>query len=118
MVPDENDDASDDQSSQLSGLLDQLHTLVEVLADIEEEGGHRHESGRIDRGNARIDYDYDVSIGLGRADGSSYDEEPSSNRSCPNSDPVSKGRRRIRFTSRLVEERAATNSSWSQICRA
>lgn len=84
MVPDENDDtpddASDDQSSQPSGLLDQLRSLVEALADIEEEGGHRHESGRIDRGNARIDYDYDVSIGLGRADRSSHDEEPSSDR--------------------------------------
>lgn len=81
MVPDENDDAPDDQPSRPSGLFDQLRMLLETLADIEEEDGHRHESGRIDRGNARVDYDYDVSIGLGGADGSSHDEGLSSERS-------------------------------------
>jgi len=81
MVPSEGDDAPDDQPSQPGGLFDQLRALLETLADIEKEGGHRHGSSHIHRGNARIDYDYDVSIGLGGADGSSHDDDRSSERS-------------------------------------
>lgn len=80
MVPDDGDDAPDDQPSRPSGLIDQLRVLLETLADIEEEGGHRRGSGRIGRKSARIDYDYDVSIGLGGADGSAHDEGRSSER--------------------------------------
>lgn len=71
-----NDDTSDDEcndtSTQPAGLLDQLRTLLETLAEIdEEETGHRRGSGQIDRGTGRIDYNYDVSIGLGQRDQSS-----------------------------------------------
>lgn len=83
MIPDKHnddtpDDTSDDQSTQPRGLLDQLRTLIETLSEIEEkEGGHRHESSRIDSGTTRIDYDYDVSIGLGRGGESSHEEQSS-----------------------------------------
>lgn len=57
----------DDERNETSGILDQLRTVVEALADIEEEeGGHRRNSGHIDRRHARVDYEYDVSIGLGK----------------------------------------------------
>ncbi|EMA04404.1 gas-vesicle operon protein gvpH [Haloferax mediterranei ATCC 33500] len=45
-------------------MLDQLRAILETLAEIEEDG-HRQGHGRIDRGNAQIDYDYEVSFGLG-----------------------------------------------------
>lgn len=66
---DTSDDARNNTSTQPTGLLDQLHTLLETLAEIEEEeAGHRRGSGQIDRGTRRIDYNYDVSIGLGKSD--------------------------------------------------
>jgi HSP20 family molecular chaperone IbpA len=66
---DTSDDARDNTSTQPTGLLDQLRTLLETLAEIdEEEAGRRRGSGQIDRGTSRIDYNYDVSIGLGRSD--------------------------------------------------
>lgn len=68
----DNDDTSDDEhdnsSTQRKGLLGQLRTLFETLAEIEKEDeGHRSGSGQIDRGPTRVDYNYDVSIGLGRS---------------------------------------------------
>jgi HSP20 family molecular chaperone IbpA len=69
---DASDDARDNTSTRPTGLLDQLRTLLETLAEIEEEeAGHRRGSGQIDRGTSRIDYNYDVSIGLGQRDQSS-----------------------------------------------
>ncbi|MFA9517154.1 gas vesicle protein GvpH [Halopenitus sp. H-Gu1] len=79
------DDTSDksDSSSDPSGLLGQLQALIEALAEIEEdEGGYRQGSGRIDRGSTRIDYSYDVSIGLGPDDRTaSPRDQPVSDRS-------------------------------------
>jgi HSP20 family molecular chaperone IbpA len=52
-----------------------------MLAEIERgEDGHRRESGHIDRGNARIDYDYDVSTGLDSGASSSRDRSASDRR--------------------------------------
>lgn len=60
------DEPPDGPSDRSSGLLAQLRAIVETLAEIEaNEGGLRRESGHIDRGRTRIDYDYEVSIGLG-----------------------------------------------------
>jgi len=64
---DTSDDARDNTSTQPTGLLDQLRTLLETLAEIdEEEAGRRRGSGQIDHETSRIDYNYDVSIGLGQ----------------------------------------------------
>jgi HSP20 family molecular chaperone IbpA len=69
---DTSDDARDNTSTQPTSLLDQLRTLLETLAQIEEgEAGHRRGSGQIDRGTSRVDYNYGVSIGLGQRDQSS-----------------------------------------------
>ena len=91
MSPDNNntDDTSDKSpdspSNHPSGLLEQLRAIIEALAEIkEDEGGHRRESGRIDRGRTRIDYDYEVSIGLGSDDRTaSPPNQPASDRSQP-----------------------------------
>lgn len=63
------DDARDDRSTQPESLLDQLYSLLASLDEIdEEEGSHPSGSGHIERGSARIDYDYNVSVGLGQND--------------------------------------------------
>lgn len=69
----DNDDMTDDErdstSTQPTSLVDQLRTLLETLAEIEtEEAGNRRGSGQIDRGTSRVDYNYNVSIGLGQSD--------------------------------------------------
>ncbi len=75
MSPDNNiddisDEPPDNPSDRSRGLLEQLRAIIEALAEIEEEeGGHRRESGRTNRGSTRIDYDYNVSIGLGSEEG-------------------------------------------------
>ena len=75
---DTSDDARDNASTQPTSLVDQLRTLLETLAEIEEEeAGHRHGSGKIDRGTTRIDYNYDVSVGLGQSEQSSHTESSS-----------------------------------------
>ncbi|WP_181692583.1 gas vesicle protein GvpH [Natronomonas sp. LN261] len=68
MAPHRNDpdDSSEDSSGHPTGLLGQLRAIIEAFAEIEtNEGGHRRESGRIERGGTSIEYDYDVSIGFG-----------------------------------------------------
>lgn len=80
-IDDTSDESSDSSSDQFKGLLEQLRTIIKALAEIEEEeGGHRRESGRINRGSSRIDYDYNVSIGLGS------EESTASSRDQPVSD--------------------------------
>lgn len=80
-IDDTSDKSPDDPSDQSGGLLEQLRTIIGALAEIEEEeSGHRRESGRINRGSARIDYDYNVSIGLGS------EERTASSRDQPVSD--------------------------------
>jgi HSP20 family molecular chaperone IbpA len=75
---DRSDDAGDNPSMQSMSLIDQLRTLLETLAEIEEEeAGHRQGSGQIDRGTTRIDYNYDVSVGLGRDDRVPHSESSS-----------------------------------------
>ncbi|TSD14759.1 protein gvpH 1 [Haloglomus irregulare] len=77
MPPDKsNDDTSDGKrdntSAEPTGLLDQLRTLLKMLAEIEEEeAGHRRGSGQINHGTSRVNYNYDVSIGLGQYNQSS-----------------------------------------------
>lgn len=60
------DESSDSPADRPRGLLEQIRAVIEALGEIEaNEGGHRRASGRIDRGATRVDYGYDVSIGLG-----------------------------------------------------
>ena len=81
------DDSRDGTATTPTGLLDQLRSLLEALAEIDsEEAGHRRRSGQIDRGSRRIEYEYTVSIGLGRSDhsrntGSSPSQSDSEHRS-------------------------------------
>ncbi|ADQ68785.1 GvpH protein [Halogeometricum borinquense DSM 11551] len=66
---DPSDKSPDKRPDSPSGLLEQLRAIVASLAEIEsEEGGHRRGSGQIDQGSSQIDYDYEVSIGLGSDD--------------------------------------------------
>lgn len=59
------DDPSGD-SGRPTGLLSNLRAIIRAFAEIEtDEDGHRRESGHIKRGGTSIDYDYEVSIGLG-----------------------------------------------------
>jgi HSP20 family molecular chaperone IbpA len=91
MSPDNNntDDTSDESpdspSNHPNGLLEQLRAIVEALAEIEEEeGGHRQESGRINRGSTRIDYDYEISLGLDPVDRTTSPlDQPASDQSHP-----------------------------------
>lgn len=84
MSPDRNNpdnpfgESPDSPSDHPSSLLEQLRSIIEVLAEIEEEeGGYRRESGHIDRGSTRVDYDYEVSIGLDPNAVSSRDQSAS-----------------------------------------
>jgi hypothetical protein len=90
--PDEpSDDSSETPSGQPRGLLERIRAIIEALGEIEqEEDGHRRASGRVDRGAARIDYNYDVSIGLGDRSRSPRDQpgaEGSARRPAGRGDP-------------------------------
>jgi hypothetical protein len=90
--PDEpSDDSPETPSGQPRGLLERIRAIVEALGEIEQvEDGHRRASGRVDRGAAHIDYDYDVSVGLGDRSGSPREQpgaEGSARRSSGQGDP-------------------------------
>jgi HSP20 family molecular chaperone IbpA len=80
---DDGDRTSDGPSDRPSGLLEQLRAIIDALAEIEEEeGGHRRDSKHIERGSTRIDYDYEVSVGLGSDERAPQSgEQPESDRS-------------------------------------
>ncbi|SNR69952.1 gas vesicle protein GvpH [Halorubrum vacuolatum] len=63
---DESDETPDDVLSGSGGLFTQLEALIEALAEIEaNERGRIQDQGQLDHGSARVDYGYDISIGLG-----------------------------------------------------
>lgn len=63
---DDHDDTSEGSTERPTGLLGQLWAVIDAFSEIEtNEGGHRRESGHIERGNTSIEYNYEVSIGLG-----------------------------------------------------
>lgn len=79
MTPDNSDDSPeeppDDTPLVSGGLIDQLRSIIDMLAEIEsEERGHRRDQGQFHHGAARVDYEYDVSIGLGRPN--PFDQPP------------------------------------------
>jgi HSP20 family molecular chaperone IbpA len=65
--PDEDDD-SDGVPPFLGGLLGDLDELVDLLAELDQEGSKR-DRGRVDRGDATIDYEFSVDVGIGPDDG-------------------------------------------------
>jgi HSP20 family molecular chaperone IbpA len=87
------DDSHDGTTATPTGLLDQLRSLLKALAEIDsEEAGHRRRSGQIDRGSRRIEYEYTVSIGLGRSD---HSRNTGSSPSRADSEHRSSSRRRV-----------------------
>lgn len=64
------DDTDDDRTAPGDGFIDRL---LELVATIEEMDGDRASgSGRIERSNGTIDFEYDVSVGLGGDDRSRW----------------------------------------------
>lgn len=67
MIP---DDTDDDRTAPGDGFIDRL---LDLVATIEEMDGDRASgSGRIERTNGTIDFEYDVSVGLGGDDRSRW----------------------------------------------
>ena len=63
---DESDETPDDVLSASGGLFTQLEALIEALTEIEASEEERiQDQGQLDYGSGRVDYGYDISIGLG-----------------------------------------------------
>lgn len=61
----DHDDTSEGSIERPTGLLGQLWAIIDAFSQIEtNEGGHRCESGHIERENTSVEYSYEVSIGL------------------------------------------------------
>lgn len=58
-------DLSETPADESRGVLRRIRAVIEAISAIEQhENGHRRASGRVDRGTLRVDYEYDLSVGL------------------------------------------------------
>ena len=59
------DDPFETSADESRGILRRIRAVIEEIGAIEQyEDGHRRASGHVDRGTVRVDYEYDVSVGL------------------------------------------------------